>query len=81
MGSVFVTHPDRTIKGFAGAEYAIPFYLQFVPGNVVEAVHSEESLRYNGANTINSIIAVPHYTDKVYKQELVLERIIDIIHY
>jgi len=67
MGSVFVSQPDRTIKGFGGAEYSIPFYLQFVPGNVVEAVHSEESLRYNGASTINSIIAVPHYTDKVYK--------------
>tara|TARA_Y100001937_G_C7100066_1_gene322065 strand:- start:192 stop:1520 length:1329 start_codon:yes stop_codon:yes gene_type:complete len=67
MGSVFVTQPDRTIKGFAGAEYPVPFYLQFVPGNVVEPVHSEESLRYNGPNTINSIIAVPHYSDKVYK--------------
>ena len=52
MGSVFVTQPDRTIKGFAGAEYPIPFYLQFVPGNVVESVHSEESLRYNGATYV-----------------------------
>ncbi len=67
MASVFITQPDRTIKGFAGAEYPVPFYLQFVAGYCVEVVHSEESLRYTGPNSINSIIALPHYTDKVYK--------------
>ena len=67
MGSVFVTQPDRTVKGFMNKEYPVPFYLQFVPGYCVEVVHSDESLRYNGLNTINSIIALPHYSDKVYK--------------
>jgi len=67
MGSVFVTQPDRTIKTIGNKEVAVPFYLQFVPGYVVEVVHSEKSLRYNGKNSINSIIALPHYTDKVYK--------------
>ena len=67
MGSVFVTQPDRTVKGFLNKEYPVPFYLQFVAGYCVEVVHSEESLRYNGPESINSIIALPHYTDKVYK--------------
>ena len=67
MGSVFVTQDDRTVKGFLGKEYSVPFYLQFVAGYCAEVVHSEESLRYNGPESINSIIALPHTTDKVYK--------------
>jgi hypothetical protein len=67
MSSVFTTIPGKTIKGFAGKEYPVPIYLQFIPGNVVDVVHSEESLRYRGPNTINSIIAKPHITDKTYK--------------
>ena len=69
MGSLFISQEDRTIKGFAGKEYPIPFYLQFVPGVVVEVVHSEESLRYSGDTTINSIIAKPHITDKLHKRK------------
>ena len=72
MGSVFVTQEDRTIKGFAGKKYKVPFYLQFVPGVVVEVVHSEESQRYDGPNTINTIIAKPHITDKLYKRRATL---------
>ena len=67
MGSVFVTDSDKTVKGFGGVEYPVPFYLQFVAGYCVEAIHSDESLRYNGPNSINSIIALPHHTDKAYK--------------
>ena len=49
MGSTFVTQPDNDemqIKGFLGKEYPVPFYLQFVPGYVVEVIHSEESPNY-----------------------------------
>ena len=67
MGSIFITDSDKTVKGFAGKEYPVPFYLQFVAGYCAEVVHSEESLRYNGPESINSIIAIPHATDKVYK--------------
>jgi len=67
MGSIFLTDSDKTVKGFAGKEYPVPFYLQFVAGYCAEVVHSEESLRYNGPESINSIIAIPHATDKVYK--------------
>ena len=67
MGSLFITDSDKTVKGFAGKEYPVPFYLQFVAGYCAEVVHSEESLRYNGPESINSIIAIPHATDKVYR--------------
>ena len=72
MGSVFVTQDDRTIKGFMGKEYAVPFFLQFVPGQVIHVVHSEESGRYGGPKTINTIIAKPHITDKLYKRRATL---------
>ena len=58
MGSVFATQPDRNIRGFAGKKYSVPFFLQFVPGYVVEVVHSEQNLRYNGQSSINTIIAL-----------------------
>ena len=67
MGSVFKTIPGKTIKGFGGAQYPIPMYLQFVPGYCSEVIHSKESLRYSGEHTLNTIIAVPHITDKAYK--------------
>ena len=67
MASIYTTIPGKTIKGYLGKEYPVPMYIQFVPGYVVEVVHSENSLRYNGANTINSIIALPHITDKTFK--------------
>ena len=72
MASIFTTIPGKTIKGFAGKEYPVPMYLQFVPGIVVEVVHSEESLRYSGPNTINTIIAKPHITEKSFKRKSTL---------
>jgi len=60
MGSTFTTFSGQKIKGFAGKEYSLPTYLQFVPGYCVEAVHSQESLGFKGASTINSIYAVSH---------------------
>ena len=68
MGSVFVTQEDRTIRGFGGKEHSVPFYIQFVPGYVAEVVNSTESLRYGGEHTLNTIIALPHITDKLYKR-------------
>ena len=72
MGSVFVTQSDRTVKGFLGKEFKVPFFLQFVPGQVTHVVHSSESDRYGGPNTINTIIAKPHITDKLYKRRATL---------
>lgn len=66
MASLFTTVPGQTIKGFAGKRIPVPFYLQFVPGYVVEAIHSDQSIKYSGDSTINSIIAIPHVTKKVF---------------
>ena len=65
MSSLFTTTKHLTMKTEFGNDRPVPFYLQFVPGNVIDVVHSRESLRYNGETTINTIIAKPHITDKV----------------
>ena len=65
MSSLFTTTKHLTMKTEFGNDRPVPFYLQFVPGNVLDVVHSKESLRYNGETTINTIIAKPHITDKV----------------
>ena len=67
MGSAFITSDKKTIKGFMNKDMKVPFYVQFVPGYVVEVVHSKKSLRYAGRNTINTIIALPHFADADYK--------------
>ena len=65
MASTMVKDPNMTVSGFAGSRVNIPYYLQFVSGHVVDVVHSDESLRYKGENSINSIIAYPHYGQKI----------------
>ena len=71
MGSVFVTERDKVIKDVLGRKQPIPIYLQFVPGLCVEAVHSAESLSYKGEKTINTIIAIPHVTKKLYNKKAI----------
>jgi len=68
MSSIFTSFPNQKIKGFAGKEYSVPVHLQFVPGVVVNVVHSEQSLKYGGPHTINTILAKPHVTDKLNKR-------------
>tara|TARA_R100001015_G_C4606718_1_gene161777 strand:+ start:75 stop:1373 length:1299 start_codon:yes stop_codon:yes gene_type:complete len=68
MGSTFSTFSGQKVKGFAGKEYSVPIFLQFVPGYCAEVVHSTESLGYKGNQTINSIYAVSHVTSKVGKR-------------
>ena len=69
MSSVFQNIEGKTIKGFAGKEYQIPFFIQFVPGYVVEVVTGKYSLRAdNSSEKTNSIIAIPHLSDKVFKR-------------
>ena len=68
MGSTFTAFSGQKVKGFAGKEYSVPVYLQFVPGYCVDAVHSAESLGYKGPNTINSIYAVSHIPNTTGKR-------------
>ena len=68
MGSTFTTFSGQKVKGFAGKEYSVPVYLQFVPGYCIEAVHSTESLGYKGPSSINSIYAVSHVPNTTGKR-------------
>ena len=67
MGSLFVKSKDIKIDGFLGKDINVPFYLQFVPGYVVDVVTSNKSLKYgNNIRNINSILALPHITDELF---------------
>ena len=67
MGSLFVKSKDIKVDGFLGKDINVPFYLQFVPGYVVDVVTSNKSLKYgNNIRNINSILALPHITDELF---------------
>jgi len=68
MGSTFTTFSGQKVKGFAGKEYSVPVFLQFVPGYCAQAVHSVESFGYKGDQTINSIYAVSHVPNTTGKR-------------
>ena len=68
MGSTFTTFSGQKVKGFAGKEYSVPVYLQFVPGYCMDAVHSTESLGYKGPSSINTIYAVSHVPNTTGKR-------------
>ena len=63
MGSLFTTSPKSKISVGMGKKQKVPFYLQFVPGNVVDVVTSSRSMFYGGSNTINTILAIPHISN------------------
>jgi hypothetical protein len=60
MGSLFTTSADNKISLGMGRKQNVPFYLQFVPGNVVDVVTSAKSMFFNGPKSINSILALAH---------------------
>jgi|TARA_Y100000996_G_C22518815_1_gene641578 hypothetical protein len=68
MSSTFTTFSGQKVKGFAGKEYSVPVYLQFVPGYCIDAVHSVESLGYKGPSSINTIYAVSHVPNTTGKR-------------
>jgi len=68
MGSTWQTTEKIKIKGPMGKKYNTPYYMQFVPGVVVHVVTSNESLYYNGDQSINTILAIPHITDKLFQR-------------
>jgi len=68
MSSTFTTFSGQKVKGFAGKEYSVPVYLQFVPGYCMDAVHSTESLGYKGPSSINTIYAVSHVPNTTGKR-------------
>jgi len=65
--SNFTTMPDKKISGFAGKQSSVPMYLQFVTGYCSEVLHSSENPYHDQPNHTNSIIAVAHHSDKIFK--------------
>ena len=68
MSSGFSAFSGQKVKGFAGKEYSVPVYLQFVPGYCVEVIHSRESLGYKGPSSINTIYAISHASNATGKR-------------
>jgi len=70
MGSTFTTMPgifDQT--SILGTKRKMPVYLQFVPGIVVKGSPGEDNLNHQSSlKKINSIIAMPHETNKGIKR-------------
>ena len=70
MGSVFTTSNNIKIKGAFGKESNIPFYLQFVPGVVVDVAATPSGIAsYGNMENIGSILAKPHVTDGRQKEK------------
>lgn len=70
MGSVFTTSKDVSIKGAFGKVSNPPFYLQFVPGVVVNVVTSTVTVSSYGDRTnVNSIMAIPHIRSEGAKKK------------
>ena len=64
MGSLFTKMPeDIKVQGYLGQEIDVPFYLQFVPGIVLQVVTGKSSQKYHGDRSINTIIAKPHLSN------------------
>tara|TARA_R100001377_G_C3182617_1_gene107260 strand:- start:89 stop:1378 length:1290 start_codon:yes stop_codon:yes gene_type:complete len=71
MASIFTTSKNVTAKVPFGGDVRIPFYLQFVPGIVVDTiVHPSTYKGYNNSNLVNSIMATPHITEDTKKRKL-----------
>ena len=68
--SLFTYQPaERNIKGFAGREHRVPLYLQFVTGYCAEVMHEKENPFHEADNHTNSIYAIAHQTDKIFKTQ------------
>tara|TARA_Y100000361_G_C11142610_1_gene336026 strand:+ start:376 stop:1644 length:1269 start_codon:yes stop_codon:yes gene_type:complete len=70
MGSVFTTSKNvKTKKPFGGFSNT-PFYLQFVPGVVVDVItHPTAFNSYNKFENLGSIIALPHIQEGTKKKK------------
>ena len=74
MSSLFTTTTGAKMGGSFGKERFVPFYLQFVPGYVVDVVTSMHSLKAgNSLRNVNSIIAMPHIKKKNEQKSMISE--------
>ena len=70
MGSIFVTQQDLTMKRIYGKRIPSSYFIYNLYQMLLMLfILEESSLRYNGDKSINTIIAKPHISDKLYKEE------------
>ena len=70
MSSLFTTTESVKIKGFAGKDRKVPFYLQFVPGTCIQIATSADSMTaFGNEGMINTILALPHITNDTPKRK------------
>jgi len=69
MGLFTYQPAERKIKGFAGQESRAPMYLQFITGYCVEVCYSEDMVDHKASNHTNTIMAVAHQTNKIFKTQ------------
>ena len=70
MGSVFTTSRNIKTKKPFGGYTNTPFYLQFVPGVVVDVItHPTAFNSYNKFENLGSIIALPHIQEGTKKKK------------
>ena len=68
MASIFTTANNMKTKTNFGGSVSTPFYLQFVPGVVVDVVtHPTAFNSFGSFQTINSIVAIPHVQEGTKK--------------
>ena len=68
MASIFTTSDKIKVKGPLQSFAFTPFYLQFVPGVVVDVVtHPTAFNSFGSFQTINSIVAIPHVQEGTKK--------------
>ena len=68
MASLFTTSKNAQIKTTFGKGKFVPFYLQFVPGQVIEvATHPTAFGSNNHFQNTNSILAIPHIQEGTRK--------------
>ena len=65
--STFTVNPNKKMAGFGGKKLSVPMYLQFTPGYCSEVLHSSENNYHETPNHTNSIIAIPHHSEKIFK--------------
>jgi len=63
------TNTGQTIFGALGKESNVPMYIQFVTGYCSDVCHSAENIFHKGTSHTNTIMAVAHQSDDIFKTQ------------
>ena len=62
MSSIFLNKIEQE-EGAFGKKINIPYFVQFVPGMVVDVFTHDQHPKYGFGEHVNTIIALPHWVD------------------